>query len=195
MGDGACNPGLCPDRESNYDLLVYRFTPFANGPDDTPEEILARIGSGQYALSGGNWDSVSEAAKVSSRPVLPGRALEQPFVCTRAGAPFIPTAQRSRQQDGSQSCSAKTILAKLFYSTFTFSTTVVCVSANKDVVSQMLHVDPQQRLTALQVLKHPWVVNREYLPQSQLSRQDVHLVKVLGRQEAGVSGAGGEKVL
>lgn len=42
----------------------------------------------------------------------------------------------------------------------------------------MLHVDPQQRLTAVQVLKHPWIVNREYLSQNQLSRQDVHLVKV-----------------
>ncbi|KAK7806868.1 hypothetical protein U0070_026760 [Myodes glareolus] len=94
-------------------ILLYTmlagFTPFANGPDDTPEEILARIGSGKYALSGGNWDSISDAAK--------------------------------------------------------------------DVVSKMLHVDPQQRLTAVQVLKHPWIVNREYLSQSQLSRQDVHLVK------------------
>lgn len=94
-------------------ILLYTmlagFTPFANGPDDTPEEILARIGSGKYALSGGNWDSISDAAK--------------------------------------------------------------------DVVSKMLHVDPHQRLTAMQVLKHPWVVNREYLSQNQLSRQDVHLVK------------------
>lgn len=47
-------------------LSLHRFTPFANGPDDTPEEILARIGSGKYALSGGNWDSISDAAKVSS---------------------------------------------------------------------------------------------------------------------------------
>ncbi|XP_048661784.1 ribosomal protein S6 kinase alpha-2 isoform X2 [Marmota marmota marmota] len=95
-------------------ILLYTmlagFTPFANGPDDTPEEILARIGSGKYALSGGNWDSISDAAK--------------------------------------------------------------------DVVSRMLHVDPQQRLTAVQVLKHPWIVNREFLSQNQLSRQDVHLVKV-----------------
>ncbi|XP_004465985.1 ribosomal protein S6 kinase alpha-2 isoform X9 [Dasypus novemcinctus] len=94
-------------------ILLYTmlagFTPFANGPDDTPEEILARIGSGKYALSGGNWDSISDAAK--------------------------------------------------------------------DVVSKMLHVDPHQRLTAVQVLKHPWIVNREYLSQNQLSRQDVHLVK------------------
>uniref|UniRef100_A0A8C9UV71 non-specific serine/threonine protein kinase n=1 Tax=Spermophilus dauricus TaxID=99837 RepID=A0A8C9UV71_SPEDA len=94
-------------------ILLYTmlagFTPFANGPDDTPEEILARIGSGKYALSGGNWDSISDAAK--------------------------------------------------------------------DVVSRMLHVDPQQRLTAVQVLKHPWIVNREFLSQNQLSRQDVHLVK------------------
>ncbi|XP_073926627.1 ribosomal protein S6 kinase alpha-2 isoform X4 [Castor canadensis] len=91
-----------------YTMLA-GFTPFANGPDDTPEEILARIGCGKYALSGGNWDSISDAAK--------------------------------------------------------------------DVVVKMLHVDPQQRLTAVQVLKHPWIVNREYLSQSQLSRQDVHLVK------------------
>lgn len=42
----------------------------------------------------------------------------------------------------------------------------------------MLHVDPHQRLTAVQVLRHPWIVNREYLSQNQLSRQDVHLVKV-----------------
>ncbi|XP_036727313.1 ribosomal protein S6 kinase alpha-2 isoform X5 [Balaenoptera acutorostrata] len=94
-------------------ILLYTmlagFTPFANGPDDTPEDILARIGSGKYALSGGNWDSISDAAK--------------------------------------------------------------------DVVSKMLHVDPHQRLTAVQVLRHPWVVNREYLSPNQLSRQDVHLVK------------------
>ncbi|KAJ6664624.1 hypothetical protein lerEdw1_006197 [Lerista edwardsae] len=94
-------------------ILLYTmlagFTPFANGPDDTPEEILARIGSGKYALTGGNWDSISDAAK--------------------------------------------------------------------DIVSKMLHVDPHQRLTATQVLRHPWIVNREYLSQNQLSRQDVHLVK------------------
>ncbi|XP_009986031.1 PREDICTED: ribosomal protein S6 kinase alpha-2 [Tauraco erythrolophus] len=94
-------------------ILLYTmlagFTPFANGPDDTPEEILARIGSGKYALTGGNWDSVSDTAK--------------------------------------------------------------------DIVSKMLHVDPHQRLTAVQVLRHPWIVNREYLSQNQLSRQDVQLVK------------------
>ncbi|XP_062980524.1 ribosomal protein S6 kinase alpha-2 [Elgaria multicarinata webbii] len=94
-------------------ILLYTmlagFTPFANGPDDTPEEILARIGSGKYALTGGNWDSISEAAK--------------------------------------------------------------------DIVSKMLHVDPHQRLTATLVLRHPWIINREYLSQNQLSRQDVHLVK------------------
>ncbi|NXS56349.1 KS6A2 kinase, partial [Brachypteracias leptosomus] len=94
-------------------ILLYTmlagFTPFANGPDDTPEEILSRIGSGKYSLTGGNWDSVSDTAK--------------------------------------------------------------------DIVSKMLHVDPHQRLTAVQVLRHPWIVNREYLSQNQLSRQDVHLVK------------------
>ncbi|XP_067867546.1 ribosomal protein S6 kinase alpha-1 isoform X3 [Heterodontus francisci] len=94
-------------------ILLYTmlagYTPFANGPDDTPSEILARIGSGHYNLQGGNWDKASSAAK--------------------------------------------------------------------DLVSKMLHVDPHRRLTAKQVLKHQWIMNRDQLPQSQLTRQDVHLIK------------------
>uniref|UniRef100_A0A8C6XX57 non-specific serine/threonine protein kinase n=1 Tax=Naja naja TaxID=35670 RepID=A0A8C6XX57_NAJNA len=92
-----------------YTMLT-GYTPFANGPDDTPEDILARIGSGNFSLSGGYWNSVSETAK--------------------------------------------------------------------DLVSQMLHVDPHQRLTAAQVLSHPWIVHCDQLPQYQLNRQDApHLVK------------------
>uniref|UniRef100_A0A671LVQ0 Ribosomal protein S6 kinase n=1 Tax=Sinocyclocheilus anshuiensis TaxID=1608454 RepID=A0A671LVQ0_9TELE len=91
-----------------YTMLA-GFTPFANGPEDTPEEILSRIGSGQFTLTGGNWDEVSDAAK--------------------------------------------------------------------DLVSKMLHVDPHQRLTAKQVLKHPWIIQRDKLPNSQLQHQDAKLVK------------------
>uniref|UniRef100_A0A803Y3R4 non-specific serine/threonine protein kinase n=1 Tax=Meleagris gallopavo TaxID=9103 RepID=A0A803Y3R4_MELGA len=45
-----------------YTMLT-GYTPFANGPDDTPEEILARIGSGKFSLSGGYWNTVSDTAK------------------------------------------------------------------------------------------------------------------------------------
>lgn len=45
-------------------VLLFSFTPFANGPEDTPEEILARIGSGKFSLTGGYWNSVSNEAKV-----------------------------------------------------------------------------------------------------------------------------------
>uniref|UniRef100_A0A8C2A245 non-specific serine/threonine protein kinase n=1 Tax=Cyprinus carpio TaxID=7962 RepID=A0A8C2A245_CYPCA len=45
-----------------YTMLT-GFTPFANGPEDTPEEILVRIGSGKFSLSGGYWNSVSFEAK------------------------------------------------------------------------------------------------------------------------------------
>ncbi|NXT32895.1 KS6A3 kinase, partial [Pelecanoides urinatrix] len=93
-----------------YTMLT-GYTPFANGPDDTPEEILARIGSGKFSLSGGYWNTVSDIAKA-------------------------------------------------------------------DLVSKMLHVDPHQRLTAAQVLSHPWIVHCDQLPQYQLNRQDApHLVK------------------
>ncbi|KAF4095799.1 ribosomal protein S6 kinase alpha-3 isoform X3 [Onychostoma macrolepis] len=90
--------------------MITGFTPFANGPEDTPEEILARIGSGKFSLTGGYWSSVSLEAK--------------------------------------------------------------------DLVSKMLHVDPHRRLTAAQVLKHPWILHRDQLPKYQLNRQDApHLVK------------------
>jgi len=45
-----------------YTMLAGQ-TPFANGPKDTPDEILRRIGECQYDLTSGNWKSVSEEAK------------------------------------------------------------------------------------------------------------------------------------
>ncbi|NWR47891.1 KS6A3 kinase, partial [Regulus satrapa] len=108
-----------------YTMLT-GYTPFANGPDDTPEEILARIGSGKFSLSGGYWNSVSDTAKASI------------FALSLGGS--------------GTDCS--------------------------DLVSKMLHVDPRQRLTAAQVLSHPWIVHCDQLPQYQLNRQDApHLVK------------------
>jgi len=44
-------------------IMHCRQTPFANGPADTPSDILARIGEGNVSLSGENWDSVSSLAK------------------------------------------------------------------------------------------------------------------------------------
>jgi len=38
-------------------------TPFATGPEDSPEDILRRIGKGQYSTESGNWQSVSPLAK------------------------------------------------------------------------------------------------------------------------------------
>ncbi|KAK3097834.1 hypothetical protein FSP39_013613 [Pinctada imbricata] len=84
-------------------------TPFANGPNDTPNDILSRIGEGKFTLAGGNWDSVSAAAK--------------------------------------------------------------------DLVQKMLHVDPNSRLSATQVLNHPWIAQREALPHLRLTLQDAQLVK------------------
>uniref|UniRef100_A0A8C5AMD9 non-specific serine/threonine protein kinase n=1 Tax=Gadus morhua TaxID=8049 RepID=A0A8C5AMD9_GADMO len=89
--------------------IIAGFSPFASGPDDTPEEILAQIGCGRFLLVGGNWDLVSDSAK--------------------------------------------------------------------DIVTKMLHVDPHQRLTAHQVLRHPWIVEREQLSDKPLSRQDALIVK------------------
>ena len=45
-------------------MTVCRYTPFAHGPDDSPEMILARIGEGKFPMMGGNWEHVSPSAKV-----------------------------------------------------------------------------------------------------------------------------------
>lgn len=58
-------PGWRPEAIPRLGGLFFRYTPFANGPSDTPEEILTRIGSGKFTLSGGNWNTVSDTAKVS----------------------------------------------------------------------------------------------------------------------------------
>uniref|UniRef100_A0A3B3D162 non-specific serine/threonine protein kinase n=1 Tax=Oryzias melastigma TaxID=30732 RepID=A0A3B3D162_ORYME len=90
--------------------MIAGFSPFASSPDDTADEILAKIGSGRVTITEGNWDFVSDAAK--------------------------------------------------------------------DIVIKMLHVDPHQRLTAPQVLRHPWVVERNQLTDRALTRQDAVNVKV-----------------
>uniref|UniRef100_H0WZM2 non-specific serine/threonine protein kinase n=1 Tax=Otolemur garnettii TaxID=30611 RepID=H0WZM2_OTOGA len=45
-----------------YTMLA-GYTPFSNGPNDTPEEILLQIGNGKFSLSGGNWETISDRAK------------------------------------------------------------------------------------------------------------------------------------
>ena len=79
--------------------------------NDTPSEILERVGEGRFSLSGGNWNCVSDLAK--------------------------------------------------------------------DLVRRMLHVDPSKRLPAKQILVHPWIVQRNSLPNTSLAySKDAHKVKV-----------------
>ncbi|XP_053721660.1 ribosomal protein S6 kinase alpha-2 [Synchiropus splendidus] len=49
--------------------------------------------------------------------------------------------------------------------------------AAKDIVIKMLHVDPHQRLTAPQILRHPWIVERDKLSDKALARHDAFIVK------------------
>ena len=48
-------------------FLFCSTAPFANGPSDSPEVILKRIGEGNLDLETGNWASVSREAKVSEQ--------------------------------------------------------------------------------------------------------------------------------
>ena len=89
-------------------------TPFAQGVNDSAQQIIDRIGHGSFKLSGGNWDGISPAAK--------------------------------------------------------------------DLVKQMLHVDPTQRITAAGILAHPWIASKSELSDSSLVyTQDAATIKVCFR--------------
>ncbi|TKR93329.1 hypothetical protein L596_007807 [Steinernema carpocapsae] len=70
--------------------------PFATGVNDTPSEILARVGEGRFAMSGGNWNKVSDLAKdlvrrmlhVDPSKRLPARQiLQHPWIVQRHQLP------------------------------------------------------------------------------------------------------------
>ena len=44
--------------------MLAGYTPFATGPQDTPQDILQRIGEGRVEMNAGNWQTVSAQAKV-----------------------------------------------------------------------------------------------------------------------------------
>lgn len=90
-----------------YTMLAGQ-TPFATGPEDTPDEILNRIGQGKYNVNTGNWKTVSQEAK--------------------------------------------------------------------DLVRNMLELDPARRITAAQMMSHPWLTSRNQ-PNTHLVYQDSNLLK------------------
>lgn len=78
---------------------------------------------------------------------------------------------------------SKTLLLETLQFIHTLRHTPSCNSVRgsvfQDLLSHMLHVDPHQRYTAEQVLKHSWITCRDTLPHFQLTRHDApHLVKV-----------------
>lgn len=48
----------------------------------------------------------------------------------------------------------------------------------KDLVKRMLNLDPRQRISSSNILKHPWITNSENLPDIKLAIQDGDNVKV-----------------
>ncbi|EHB14652.1 Ribosomal protein S6 kinase alpha-6 [Heterocephalus glaber] len=61
---------------------------------------------------------------------------------------------------------------------FVITQTVDYLHCQGDLLSHMLHVDPHQRYTTQQVLKHSWIAHRDQLPNDQPKSNDTsHVVK------------------
>lgn len=74
-------------------MFSCRQTPYAQGPEDSPEKILARIDQGTLDLTSGNWRNISPAAKDLVQRMLhvdPGarisamKVLQHPWISDRA---------------------------------------------------------------------------------------------------------------
>ncbi|XP_062510728.1 ribosomal protein S6 kinase 2 beta-like isoform X2 [Corticium candelabrum] len=60
-------------------------------------------------------------------------------------------------------------------------------SAARDLIEKMLHVDPHKRLSANQVLQHPWIQGRNALPDKKLAFNDSHIKGQLQNMFAAMS--------
>lgn len=89
--------------------MLTGYTPFATGPTDDVENILARLESGKLNMCSGNWRYISENSK--------------------------------------------------------------------DLVGRMLNLNPKNRCSAADVLKHKFIQSRHILPDSRLRFEDIQAVK------------------
>ncbi|KAL4098784.1 hypothetical protein QTP88_023321 [Uroleucon formosanum] len=69
--------------------LLAGHTPFANGPEDTPTEILNRIGNSNLDLKSGNWIVVSAEAKDLVKKLLHIDPHQRPTACQVLLSPWI----------------------------------------------------------------------------------------------------------
>lgn len=69
--------------------LLAGHTPFANGPEDTPTEILNRIGNSNLDLKSGNWTVVSAEAKDLVKKLLHIDPHQRPTACQVLLSPWI----------------------------------------------------------------------------------------------------------
>ncbi|TNN55139.1 Ribosomal protein S6 kinase alpha-2 [Liparis tanakae] len=75
--------------------IIAGFSPFASSSEDTAEEILAQIGSGKFITKGGNWDLVSDAAKVQMFSFLGALSATYSALKRCAPAPVLEPVQSS----------------------------------------------------------------------------------------------------
>lgn len=102
-------------------IMLEGKTPFASSPNDSPEMILARIGSGHIDLESG-------VCLLQKKNIHPAQSMTFSF-------------QRNFL--------------------FRFSQVWSTVSSDaKDLIRQMLHIVPNRRPTAAQILRHPWLIQQ-----------------------------------
>lgn len=112
-------------------IMLEGKTPFASSPNDSPEMILARIGSGHIDLETGVIIVVHSRAQTN---------LTLSKMVISKSARFVSHVLQIWRTVSPEA---------------------------KDLLRQMLHIVPQRRPTAAQILRHPWILHQAHLPATQ----------------------------
>lgn len=153
-----------PPSSSNFNVF-FSFSPFASSSEDTAEEILAQIGSGKVCVTGGNWELVSDSAKVKKKmcKMMDHHA---------ESANLVDTVSGHRDQDAS--CGPSPAVDS---PSGTVSTQEPLPMAFFWAVCYHFFLI-RRCCNGFQVLRHPWIVDKAQLSDRALTRQDADTVKV-----------------
>ncbi|XP_077977201.1 ribosomal protein S6 kinase alpha-3-like isoform X2 [Glandiceps talaboti] len=91
-----------------YTMLA-GYTPFAHGPDDTPKDILTRIGEGKFSMQGNIWDHISPMAKDLTRRMLHVDPAQRPSAAQILTHGWFASKDTLPQKRLTISCDAKAV--------------------------------------------------------------------------------------
>lgn len=109
-------------------------TPFASTPNDSPDMILARIGSGKVDLETGKWPSISEEVKELLRQMLHIVPQRRPTAAQILRHPWLSRSRLLYNQLGMQHAAQQTTVSVMASADY-----ALCPAENTEAIKGAVH--------------------------------------------------------